>query len=458
MSDVPPPPPPPPLVGPPTLVGPPPPPPALVGPTTRSKTRAASATSIQEELLQKKRGQKEECPAFPGDAEKANQYRKFVIDRDKNAQFLVANGFNPVDVALMTVNERATYADQWRSGLLTKPVCSKSPEERAAMYPKTFGYELADECYPAEPETAKYKTLKDCKDEQLVNQVYDSLSKFIDLAFGEGMTSDKIEVLKWLQSVPQDQLQTVWSDLKATGILTLMTRKTIYDMQVKPEAAAAIKQLQEALKNPSLTKAQKANINNKIATARQEGQYLKESSVQIPDTDGRKRLAIKFFKSKIGQTVGDSTSSDDVSSNLMREIAKLRAENDSLRASLLSKEQVRLPEQVVEKQMEAALTRHIEKERYEQPTQAILARLQALEDAQKNGQPLDRDAIEQLKHQLQLVKESHEADMARLQKMIEEKGSASQLLLDTVLKKSKLYTDEEMEEAEAFARRVASGR
>lgn len=485
MSEgVPPPPPPPPVLsesGPPLAPegGPPPPPPPLgslppvpegrvLRQTPERIRRAAAAPqggSIEEAVL--RRGQRAaivKCPELPGDAEKANQFRKFVLDRDANAGLLIGKGWNPVDVAMMTVEQRKDFVNQINAGTLTKPICSETLVERGNRYPKQFSYELADDCYPAEPGVGKFESLKGCRDEQLIDQSYGSLNKFIDLAYGAGLTGDKIEVLKWLQGLPRDQVPAVWKELRGTGILELNVAKRIYTQSLSPEAAAKIKQLEDKIKaNPAMSKSERANYNNQISTEREKGLVMKESYIPYPDDAGRKKLALEFFQSKIGAPVEGS--GDDVSASLLREIAKLRAENDSLRAALLSKEGAKIPIQQVEKEMESALQNYISENKYGEAMKGINARLDSLEAIKESGGALNPDQLALIKQDIALLKEARDSDLAKLSKLIEEKGSASKVFLETALGgprivegnvKSDQQKDQIESEAAAIGYRMAS--
>lgn len=145
----------------------------------KPKTQSELAADIAKE-----RAAREKCPLLEGDQPLIDRYQKFVLRRDSNAKYLEQKGYNPVDIALLTKEERKELVTRIKTDPSSEKLqCFSLSERQKATERKQFGFELSDTCYPAELDEATYKTIEACEKEKLVNAVSGNITKYIDLAW-----------------------------------------------------------------------------------------------------------------------------------------------------------------------------------------------------------------------------------------------------------------------------------
>ena len=282
----------------------------------------------------KKKSQRFKCPSSIADTELISRLRKFIINTDSNATFLESKGFNPVDVAYMSRDKRKEYVDDFKSNVEVKPRCY-TEEERKNELQKEFGYELSDDCYPAEKDTAKYKTLDSCEEERRADAISGNITKYLDQAYGIG-TGENIITFQKYESFSAKEKLDLWEELKETGILHLMKKQKSISTALSTEGKKQIEELQKESTEKGKTTIQKKQIANKIEDVKRKETRIVEKEFEVPDDKARTRVAKKFFDSKLlGQEEesGSPTDPEGLRLQLQERDAQIKRLNEELSKS-----------------------------------------------------------------------------------------------------------------------------
>ena len=352
---------------------------------------AAAAAAAAERLKRRK------CAMLPGDAEQLALLGKFIL-RQPDVAALIKKGFNPVDAALMNPAQRQEALKA------PAPECFSATARASDLNRNPFSYQLADDCYPMDQGTGEFPDLAACRKAQQENAAQDAINKFLDVAYGAGMTSEKMQFLRWMMDEEPDPV-ALWEELRDTGIQQASKETTVYD-QVLPETAqVSIAALREQMKR--VDPVTRRTLETRIAAIQEQQTQFVPRVVRVPDPRAQRTMARAFFEQKL---TGVEAAEDPVGA-LLAENQKLRETIENLRAG-----------QISETEMEASQQRYLQGEvsAAHSPVLGELdARIQTLEKAER----VDTAQVQALSQQVQELFREYIGDTSELARRLATDGT-----------------------------------
>ena len=378
-------------------VAPPPPPAAMAAapvaaPISLAEAAAAAATA---------RLRKKKCALLSGDEEQLQTFSKFLL-REPSVAALVKKGYNPVDAALMNPAQR--------QDALEEPTlhCYSAAERVSDLDKNQFSYQLADDCYPMDKGKGEFPDLAGCHEAKEENAAQDGINKFLDVAYGEGMTGDKMQFLQWMMQEGPEPV-TLWNELKATGIQEAKKSQTVYDQVLPPEARDKVKALRTQMQQPGVDPVTRRTLETQIVAIQEQQIQFEPRTVMVPDKKGaQKAMARRFFEQKVEGTEDEG---DDPVAALAAENQRLRETIENLKAG-----------KITETEMEASQQRYLQGQvvaEHAPALQDLDARVATLEQAEQ----ADASAVAQLKKEWEDLLHKYSTDTSGLNQLLQTQGT-----------------------------------
>lgn len=289
--------------------------PAIPAPPLSLAAAAAAAAAA--------RRARKKCAMLPGDSEQLTLLGKFIL-RQPDVAALIKKGFNPVDAAFMNPAQR-------REALKAAvPECFSTATRASELDQNPFSYRLADDCYPVDQGTGEFPDLAACRNAQATNAAQDGINKFLDLAFGSGMTGEKMQFLRWMMDTEPNPVE-LWDQLKATGIQQAKRDNTVYDQVLPEEARQTIDSLRNRMKLPGTDPVTRRTLETRIEAIQQQQTKFVPRVVRVIDERAQRTMARQFFEQQLS-----GEEADDPVAALHAENQKLREAIENLKAGKIS--------------------------------------------------------------------------------------------------------------------------
>ena len=382
--------------GPPPPPPPPGPPPPALAPPAAAPAPPLSLAAAAAAAAAARRARKK-CAMLPGDSEQLTLLGKFIL-RQPDVAALIKKGFNPVDAALMNPAQRQEALQA------PAPECFAAAARATDLRLNPFSYRLADDCYPMDQGVGEFPDLAACRKAQEQNAAQDGINKFLDAAYGGGMTSEKMQFLRWMMDEEPDPV-ALWEELRGTGIQQASKETTVYDQVLPEEAQAAMAVLREQMKRADPVT--RRTLETRVEAIREQQTQFVPRVVRVPDPRAQRTMARAFFEQKL---TGEEAAEDPVAA-LLAENQKLRTTIENLRAGKIS-----------ETEMEGSQQRYLQGQvtaAHAPALQELAARVATLEAAEH----VDAAQVQALSDRVQELFREYSGDASELARRLHTQGT-----------------------------------